>query len=244
MAYGAKTTPQMYVIDPEGLLLYNGAIDDRPSSRLEDIEGAHSYLVQAIEEAMAGEPVTRTTTQPYGCSVKYGPTPEAAPPFTLPNQAGEDVSLADYAGKIVVLEWVNPDCPYVKRHYEAGTMKTLAEEFADRGVVWLSINSTHYMDAEASAAFKEAEGLPYDLLVDADGKVGHLYEAKTTPDIRIIDIDGSVVYRGAIDSDPRGNEEASETTNYVRQALSELLSGQEVSTPRAKPYGCSVKYAK
>ncbi len=71
MAYGAKTTPQMYVIDPEGLLLYNGAIDDRPTPRLEDIEGAHSYLVQAIEEAMAGEPVTRTTTQPYGCSVKY-----------------------------------------------------------------------------------------------------------------------------------------------------------------------------
>jgi peroxiredoxin len=166
----------------------------------------------------------------------------AAPSFTLTDTAGNEVSLSDYAGDVVVLEWVNPDCPFVQRHTKAGTMKSLAEKYGAEGVVWLTINSTNYMDAEANAAFKAANGLPYPILVDQSGEVGHLYGAATTPHMFVIDGNGTVVYIGAIDDDPRGTSAA--PTNYVAAALDEVLAGEAVSTPETKPYGCSVKYKK
>jgi peroxiredoxin len=169
---------------------------------------------------------------------------EPAPGFTLSDSAGHEVSLGDLKGKVVVLEWTNPDCPFVQRHYREGTMKRLETAYADRGVVWLTVNSTHYMDAKASAAFAETQKIDWPILVDQDGAVGRAYGAQTTPHMYIIDGKGTVVYAGAIDDDPRGSEPASERTDYVAKALDEVLAGKAVSTPETKPYGCSVKYKK
>lgn len=173
-----------------------------------------------------------------GDGVSVGDT---APAFTLTDTAGNEVSLGDFEGKIVVLEWLNPDCPFVQRHYKAGTMKDLATKYDGEGVVWLTINSTNYMDAAANAKFKADNGLPYAILVDQSGDVGHLYDAKTTPHMYIIDGTGSLVYIGAIDDDPRGNK-GEPAVNYVAVALDEVLAGNAVTTAETKPYGCSVKY--
>ena len=166
---------------------------------------------------------------------------DQAPTFTLSDSAGNQVSLADYSGKVVVLEWLNPDFPVVQRHYKAGTMKNLATKYGAQGVVWLTINSTKYMDAAANAKFKAANDLPYPILVDQSGEVGHLYGAMTTPHMYVIDGGGNLVYIGAIDDDPRGNKDGP-STNYVSAALDEVLAGTAVSTAETKPYGCSVKY--
>jgi peroxiredoxin len=166
---------------------------------------------------------------------------EKAPNFTLPTAAGGQASLSDYEGKVVVLEWVNPDCPFVKRHYAADTMETLAAKYADDDVVWLTINSTHYMDAKANAGFAKDQGLDVPILIDEDGKVGKIYGAKTTPHMFVIDANGVVVYQGAIDDDPRGSK-GEGATNYVGAALDETLAGKKVSTAETQPYGCSVKY--
>jgi peroxiredoxin len=193
---------------------------------------------------------------PFGCSEQQEETatPAAAsgdgdsgggmeaPAFTLEDQAGNEVSLSDHAGEIVVLEWINWDCPFVQRHYKAGTMKTLAEEYADDGVVWLAINSTHYATQDKDGQWIEQYDLPYRILHDPTGEVGKAYGARTTPHMYIVDGDGMLVYQGAIDDDPGGDKD--NPTNYVRRALDELLAGEEVSTAETKPYGCSVKYAK
>lgn len=167
---------------------------------------------------------------------------DTAPAFTLADSAGNEVSLSDFAGKVVVLEWLNPDCPFVQRHYKTGTMKSLATQYGGEGVVWLTINSTNYMDAAANAKFKADNDLPYSILVDQSGEVGHLYGAATTPHMYIIDGSGKLVYIGAIDDDPRGNTDAPK--NYVSAALDEVLAGNAVTTAETKPYGCSVKYKK
>ena len=146
-----------------------------------------------------------------------------APDFTLTDQQGQPVHLADYNGKIVVLEWVNPDCPFVKRHYKA-------------------INSTHYMGADRNRDWATRYDLPYPILDDHVGQVGHMYDARTTPHMFIIDRRGYLVYHGAIDNDPSGS--SAERVDYVRQTLDQLLAGQAVSVPETKSYGCSVKYAR
>ena len=168
---------------------------------------------------------------------------DRAPAFTLSDTAGNEVSLSDYSGKVVVLEWLNPDCPFVQRHYKAGTMKDLNMKYGAQGVVWLTINSTKYMDAAANAKFRAANDLPYPVLVDQSGEVGHLYGAMTTPHMYVIDGGGNLVYIGAIDDDPRGNK-GGPATNYVSVALDEVLAGTAVTTAETKPYGCSVKYKK
>ncbi|RMG56448.1 MAG: thioredoxin family protein [Acidobacteria bacterium] len=166
-----------------------------------------------------------------------------APTFTLEDQNGRPVSLSDFTGKIVVLEWVNPDCPFVQRHYRAGTMKRLAEKYQSKGVVWLAINSTYYMGKEDNRRWIEKYKLPYPILDDHTGRVGRLYGAKTTPHMFIIDTSGKLVYQGGIDDDPRGAKNGG-ALNYVERALDELLAGKPVSISQSKPYGCSVKYAK
>jgi peroxiredoxin len=170
--------------------------------------------------------------------------PNLAAAFTLPNQDGKDVNLSDFKGKIVVLEWINYDCPFVKAAHEAKVMKDLAEKYTKQGVVWLAINSTNYADAKSNGAFIKEHQLPYPVLLDKDGKVGRLYVAKTTPDMFIIDARCIIVYRGAIDNAPLGKKPKNEPyVNYVEKALDELLAGKTVSVPATKPYGCSVKYA-
>jgi peroxiredoxin len=166
----------------------------------------------------------------------------AAPDFTLPDQNGNEVSLSDFSGKVVVLEWINWDCPFVIRHYEAETFAKIAGKLKDQDVVWLAVNSTHYATSDKDKEWIGKYKLPYSILSDASGKVGKLYDAKTTPHMYIIDKTGTLVYAGGIDDDPKGESE--NPTNYVKKALKEVLAGKAVSVPESKPYGCSVKYAK
>jgi len=165
---------------------------------------------------------------------------EAAPDFKLKDHAGAEVSLSGLKGKIVVLEWTNPDCPFVKMHYDkATTMKdTQAKLGAD--VVWLSINSSNYNKPEDSAKFAEAHGLKWQILQDADGTVGKSYGAMTTPHMFVIDKEGKVAYAGAIDNGPKYPETGA--VNYVEAAVTSLAAGKTVEMAETKPYGCSVKY--
>jgi peroxiredoxin len=164
-----------------------------------------------------------------------------APGFTLDDAAGKKVSLSDYRGKIVVLEWTNSECPFVQRHYASGTMKTLAAKYADKGVVWLAINSTNTNRPLDSFRWAEMFSLPYPTLQDPDGKVGKAYGAKATPHMFVIDKDGRVAYQGAIDDDPAG-EKGSVAVNYLQAALDHLLKSEPPEITRTTPYGCPVKY--
>lgn len=165
---------------------------------------------------------------------------QLAPDFTLSGMDGQAVSLAQYKGKTVVLEWTNPECPFVQRHYVAGTMKNLAARYADKGVVWLAINTTRTATSDTNALWAKKHEISYPILDDHEGKVGMLYGAKATPHMFIIDSAGRLVYEGAIDDDPRGDK--TDRVNYVQKALDELLAGKPVTTTQTKAYGCSVKY--
>ncbi|MDZ4785288.1 MAG: thioredoxin family protein [bacterium] len=165
----------------------------------------------------------------------------SAPTFTLSDTNGKSVSFADYVGKMVVLEWTNPDCPFVKRHYKSGTMKRLAEKFAAQGVVWLAVSSTHFHDTDKLSTWANAQALPYPVLVDQDGKVGKQFGALTTPHMFVINKDGKIAYSGAIDNDSGGDLET--PVNYVEQALTSLIASKPVETTQTKSYGCSVKYS-
>lgn len=173
-------------------------------------------------------------------------TDPVAPAFTLMDQDGKSVSLSDYAGKIVVLEWINPQCPFVAYHYrdDVRTMPRLAEKYAPKGVVWLAVDTTYNWTSEKSKAFRDEHKLPYPILDDRKGVVGLAYQAKSTPDMFVIDPDGVIVYSGAIDNAPLGKLKPDATAvNYVQKALDELQAGKPISTPQTKSYGCSVKYA-
>ena len=164
-----------------------------------------------------------------------------APQFSLQDQTGKTHSLADYNGKIVVLEWFNEECPVVVRHYKADTMNTLASKYADKDVVWLAVNSTAGKSNDSNKAAAAEWKIDRPILNDATGQVGKMYGAKTTPHMYVINKDGTLAYMGGIDNDQRGDK--ADRVNYVDKAVSELLAGNSVSEPQSKPYGCSVKYA-
>jgi peroxiredoxin len=166
---------------------------------------------------------------------------DAAPDFTLEDADGKKHSLADFKGKVVVLEWTNPDCPFVRRHYKAETMRKLAVKYADKGVVWVAVNSTKTNKPADSKAWTKENDLPYPTLQDPEGTVGKAYGAKTTPHMFVIDKDGKIAYQGAIDDDPTGDKGPS-AVNYVDAALERLVNGEQPETVRTKSYGCSVKY--
>jgi len=174
---------------------------------------------------------------------------QPAPAFTLNDLDGKAVSLASFAGKIVVLEWTNIDCPFVKKHYGSGNIPKLQATYTAKGVVWLSVNSSapgkegNYPAAEIKTRRAAWKAASTDYLTDADGKVGRLYGAKTTPDFFIVDPSGVLRYSGAIDSIPSPDpSDISQAENYAAEALDSLLSGQPVKTAATTPYGCSVKY--
>jgi peroxiredoxin len=164
-----------------------------------------------------------------------------APTFSLTDQNGKDVSLKDFAGKVVVLEWTNPKCPIVQRHYKEKTMVTLNSQYKAHDVAWLAINSSSYATNEADAKWAGDQAINYPVLNDASGAVGKAYGATNTPEMYIIGKDGTLLYKGAIDNDPQG-EMSNDRVNYVRQALDEVLAGKPVTTAETKAYGCSVKY--
>jgi len=167
-----------------------------------------------------------------------------APEFTLTSFDGKTVSLSDYKGKFVVLEWFNLECPFVQYHYNtANTMVDLAKKHKGK-IAWLAINSTSHTTPEANKTFAEKHKLPYLILDDRSGKVGRAYNATNTPHIFIIDTKGFIAYDGAIDNSPMGNTpQGQELINYVDKALTELKAGRTVSIRETKPYGCTVKYA-
>jgi peroxiredoxin len=172
---------------------------------------------------------------------------EAAPTFTLTSVTGDQVSLADYAGKTVVLEWVNPNCPYSARHAREKTMIHLAAKYGPENVVWLGINSTNpksgdYLTPEQHQAYDQKMGITYPVLYDPTGQVGHAYGARTTPDMYIVDASGTLVYDGAIDDDRSGREEPAARTNYVDLGLTAIEQGGKPDPSTTRPYGCSVKY--
>ena len=183
-----------------------------------------------------------TISLAYAADEKKAAIGAAAPAFSLQDSNGKTVNLSDFSGKIVVLEWVNPDCPFVKRHYNLKTMTTLADKNKDKGVVWLGIATGNTANADKLKAFAEKSSISYPILLDPDGTVGHAYGAKNTPHMFIIDKDGKLAYVGGIDNDEDGSK-GDKRVNYVEKALDELLAGKPVSEPQTKQYGCSVKYA-
>jgi peroxiredoxin len=174
---------------------------------------------------------------------------EAAPAFTASDSQGKPVSLAQFKGKYVVLEWHNHDCPYVKKHYGSGNLPKLQKGWTEKGVVWLAIISSaagkqgHVDGATASAHMKQASAVPTATLLDPKGELGRLYGAKTTPHMFVISPQGTLLYAGAIDDKPTADPaDIAGAKNYVAQALSEAMAGKPVSVPSTPPYGCSVKY--
>ncbi len=172
-----------------------------------------------------------------------------APQFTLKNVNGVVHNLKDYRGKYVVLEWTNFDCPFVKKHYNSGNMQMLQKKYTDQDVVWLSINSSapgkqgNFSPDEILKRATDHSAAFSAYLIDADGKVGKWYGAKTTPHMFIIDPKGKIAYAGAIDDIKSTNvKDIAKASNYVATALDAALAGRPIETTITKPYGCSVKY--
>ncbi len=174
---------------------------------------------------------------------------QPSPAFSAKDTKGNMHSLADYKGKVVILEWLNHDCPFVKKHYNSGNMQKLQAFAAEKGIVWLSVISSapgkqgYCTPEQADALAAEKKAVPAAILLDPEGEVGKLYDAKTTPHMYIIDTAGILVYNGAIDDIRSSNvEDIAKAKNYVQAALDELLAGKPVIDKTSQPYGCTVKY--
>jgi peroxiredoxin len=211
---------------------------------------AFFHLIQimktSFKNTLIAATVTILSTFSAIAAVNVG---QPAPDFTLTDTLGRARSLSEFKGKVIVLEWVNPSCPFVIKHYGSGNMQKLQKTYSARGVVWLSINSgapgkEGSCTPDQACAWVAKEGAaPTALLPDPTGKVGHLYGASNTPHLFIIGQNGNVVYEGAIDSIRSARQDdVPKATNYVAKALDEILAGKSVSKSQTTPYGCSVKY--
>src|SRR5256714_9915388 len=177
------------------------------------------------------------------------PVGSAAPDFSLQDAKGSTHSLSEYKGKYVVLEWFNPECPFVKKHYGSGNMQKLQSEYTGKGVVWLSIDSNapglegNLTAEQAQKVIKDWNTRQTALLLDSQGKAGRAYNARNTPHMFVINPEGKIVYEGAIDSKATPNPaDIPSSTNYVKAALDESMGGKSVSNSNTRPYGCSIKY--
>jgi peroxiredoxin len=173
----------------------------------------------------------------------------AAPDFTLKDTDGKSVHLADYKGKTVVLEWFNPECPFVKASHTKGSLVGFAKKEEGKGIVWLAVNSSapgkQGNGADKSKAARTTFGLDHPILLDDAGTVGHAYGATNTPHLFVIGKDQKVIYKGAIDNSPDGeggSPQGGKLVNYVEAALADVAAGRAVATPSTKAYGCGVKY--
>lgn len=174
---------------------------------------------------------------------------KTAPDFELKAASGKTVKLSDYKGKIIVLEWLNHGCPFVRKHYDTKNMQTLQKTYTEKGIVWLSIISSAegkqgYVDAPAALKEKDAnQSLATEILLDPKGVVGKKYEAKTTPHMFIIDPNQTLVYQGAIDNAPDTDKDTVKSAkNFIAAALDEILAGKKITAANTKSYGCGVKY--
>ena len=184
-------------------------------------------------------------TQAHAATATVG---QAAPDFTALDALGKTHKLSDFKGKHVVLEWTNPGCPFVVKHY-GGNMQALQAEFTAKGVVWLSVNSTvkesrdYLAPAQLMAWKAEKKASASAVLMDESGRIGQLYSAKTTPHMYIVSPQGVLVYAGAIDSVPSARaDDIKLATNYIRQGLNEAMNGKDITTPTTRAYGCFIKY--
>jgi peroxiredoxin len=216
--------------------------NNRGYFRIEKVR--HDMKKMILTAAVLG--FAATFSLPAGAQVKTG---ETAPAFSLPDTSGNTQSLEAAKGKFIVLEWINHDCPFVMKHYGSGNMQNLQAELTGKGVVWYSIASSaegkqgHYDAAKWNELSAEKGSKASAVLLDPNGEVGKAYGAQTTPHMFLINPEGKIVYQGAIDSNPSPDpKDISGSTNYVRQAFEQASSGQEVSAPSTKAYGCSVKY--
>jgi len=228
--------------------IYNQAIEEKANKTAESLE---KLIAQYRDESRM--PGTREPRQRPE-RLERPPRPERgvnqgsrsgrrAPNLELNSFDGKPIRLSDYRGKIVVLEWMNFECPFSRYHYETkNTMAELANKYKNKNVVWLAINSTNHTTPETNKTFASKHKLPYALLDDRSGKVGKAYGAETTPHMYILNARGRIVYEGAIDNSPMGQNKEG-IVNYIDKALAELTAGKAVSTAKTKPYGCSVKYA-
>ena len=172
-----------------------------------------------------------------------------APNFTATDINGKTVHLSDYAGKIVVIESYNSDCPFCHNQYATGAMQDLQKDLAAKGVVWLLVNSvnpknsSHRTDAQAKEEMASENMDVTAWLDDSSGAVGHLYDMKTTPHMFVVDKKGTLVYDGAIDDQPDPTHNPKTANNYVKDAVDDLIAGKSIAVSQTKPYGCSVKYA-
>ena len=201
--------------------------------------------------AEAGKDQSQDNKQSEGQQVaaKRAAIGQQAPEFTLTDTDGNEHNLSDFRGKHVVLEWINFDCPFVKAHYNSGNMPGLQAKYTEQGVVWLTICSSapgkqgHFTGETLESRMEQAGFSGTAYLIDETGKVGRMYEAKTTPHMFVIDPQGTLLYAGAIDEKPTTDEEVTlQSTNYVATALDAALAGNEVPVKTSQPYGCSVKY--
>jgi peroxiredoxin len=190
------------------------------------------------------------TVSAQNTSSKLATIGQPAPDFTLQGADGKSHSLADYKGKYVVLEWTNPNCPFVHKFYDSGTMQKLQTTETANGVVWLRVNSSaeghdgYQTTSDLASYVKDHNVAATASLLDPDGQVGHMYGARTTPHMFVINPQGVLIYAGGIDNAPSPDPATIPTaTNYVTAALDEAMAGKPVTTPTARPYGCSVKYA-
>jgi peroxiredoxin len=165
---------------------------------------------------------------------------DPVPEFEAVDESGRVHRLSQYAGKVVVLEWTNPDCPYVDRHYRSKTMDRLARKYGGRGVAWLAVNSTHYNTPDDTRKWRSSQAFEHPTLQDARGELGRRFGARTTPHMFIIDDQAVLRYAGAIDDSPRGP--ADRARNYVDSGLTALLAASDLTPTTTQPYGCSVKY--
>ncbi len=204
-----------------------------------------------VVDAGAMGPIAQEPEMDVEPLVNPQPVEGGAPNFTLPDATGKEHSLFDYRGKIVVLEWINHGCPFVKKHYKSSNMQSMQEKYTAQDVVWLSICSSapgkqgHMSADKWIVAHEKHASAETAVLLDPAGDVGRLYDARTTPHMFVIDTGGRVAYEGAIDSiksaDPADIPRA---TNYVTEVLDAMLAGEPAPHTETKPYGCSVKYDK
>jgi hypothetical protein len=190
-----------------------------------------------------------TLAAPFSAAFAAATVGAAAPDFSLTDANGKTQTLSQYKGKTVVLEWNNPGCPFVQKHYSSGNIPKQQADATKDGVVWLTINSgaagkQGHLDAAGAKAFiAQYQASPTAYLFDGDGKVGHLYSAKTTPHMYVIDAGGTLRYVGGIDSIASADkEDLAKATQYVPLVLAELKNGKPVSVATSEPYGCAVKY--
>jgi peroxiredoxin len=208
----------------------------------------HGLQKTNVRKTLLGA-VAVAATLSFGVAVASPKVGAPAPEFSVVDTAGETWTLGGLAGKKVILEWTNHDCPYVVKHYASGNMQALQKEATDAGYVWLSVISSasgkqgHVSPAKADDLTDDRGAAPTAVLLDTSGDMGRAYDAKTTPHMYVIDPEGTLVYMGGIDDKPTTDQaDIAGASNYVRLAMADLAAGNPVATPVTRPYGCSVKY--